>query len=89
MASIALIALGRYDEALARARRLEAVTPRSAGPHLTTAAAHAHRGDLDAARQAAAEVLLRRPQLDDGLRLAGLPERPASSGRLPVIESRQ
>lgn len=100
MASIALIALKRYDEALDRARRLGAVLPRGAGPYLTAAAAHAHRGDLDAARQAAAEVLRLRPQfviggvaqrgstapayieglrhVDEGLRLAGLPERPAS-----------
>lgn len=103
MAGIALMALGRYDEALVRARRLEAIVPRSAAPHLTAAAAHAHRGDQDAARLAAAEVLRRRPQfeiggstqrgstvpaylaglrhVDEGLRLAGLPERAASAAR--------
>jgi len=102
MACISLIALGRYHEALVRARRLEAISPRSASPYLTAAAAHARRGEMDAARQDAAEVLRRRPQfvigaaprgstapayleglrhVDDGLRLAGLPERAASASR--------
>lgn len=61
MASTALIALGRYDEALARARRLQAVAPNNTQVHVYRAAASAHRGDLDAARQAAAELLRRRP----------------------------
>ncbi len=103
MAGFALIALGRYEEAIARARRLEAVTPHSASPYLYLAASHAHLGRQEEARQAAAEVLRRRPQfmigadarrastapayldgvrhMEEGLRLAGLPERPASAPR--------
>jgi hypothetical protein len=45
MASTALVALARYDEALAPVPRLHAVTPDSSQPYLCEAAAHAHRGD--------------------------------------------
>jgi tetratricopeptide (TPR) repeat protein len=61
MAATSLIALGRYDEALAHAKRLQAVAPDNIQPYIYEAAAHAYRGDLDAAHRAAAELLRRRP----------------------------
>jgi DNA-binding winged helix-turn-helix (wHTH) protein/TolB-like protein len=56
-----LIALRRYDEAIDRAKRLAAVNPQSIQPYVYLAAAHAHRGELAAAREAAAELLHRQP----------------------------
>lgn len=61
MAATSLIALRRYDDALVRARRLQAVAPNNSSVYAYEAAAHAHRGDLDAAHRAAAELLKRRP----------------------------
>jgi DNA-binding winged helix-turn-helix (wHTH) protein/TolB-like protein len=61
IAANTLIALGRYDEAIVRARRQAAVNPQGVQPYIFLAAAHAHRGDLAAAREAAAELLRRQP----------------------------
>jgi len=61
IAATSLIALGRYDEALVRVRRLQAVSPNNRQLYVFEAAAHAHRGDLDAAHRAAAELLRQRP----------------------------
>jgi TolB-like protein/Flp pilus assembly protein TadD len=66
MASTALIALRRYDEALVHARRLQAVAPNNSQPYLYEAAAQAYRGDLDAAHRAASELLRRRPDFAIG-----------------------
>ena len=61
MATLALIALRRYDEAVDRARRNMAVHPSPIGPLTLVVAAEAHRGNLPAARAAAAEVMRRDP----------------------------
>jgi tetratricopeptide (TPR) repeat protein len=61
MATIALIALRRYDEAVDRARRGAAASPSAIGPLLLAASAEAHGGNLAAARAHVAEVLHRRP----------------------------
>jgi TolB-like protein len=61
MATLALIALHRYDEAIERARRNMAVHPSSIGPLTLMAAAQAHRGNWPAAHAAAAEVIKRDP----------------------------
>jgi DNA-binding winged helix-turn-helix (wHTH) protein/TolB-like protein len=68
MASIALMALGRDGEALERARRLAAVAPHGSQAYLYLASANAHRGDIVAAREAGAELLLRRPGFMVGAR---------------------
>lgn len=101
-ASTALVALHRYDEAVERARRGAAASPSNLVPLLVLASAEAHRNNLDAARQYAAEILRRQPgywvgrdhasrgstapaylalrrHFDEGLKLAGLPDRPPSS----------
>jgi len=102
MATIALIALRRYDEAVDRARRAAATNPSAIGPLLVAASAEAHRGNLAAARVHVAEVLQRQPgyqigrersgrgstapaylegirHAEAGLRLAGMPDAPASA----------
>lgn len=59
LAATALVPLQRYDEAIARAQL--AIDGPRAGAHGLIAAAEAWRGNLDAARAAAAESLKRRP----------------------------
>lgn len=61
IAANTLIAMRRYDEAIERARRQAAVNPQGVQPYIYLASAHAHRGDLAAAREAAAELLRRQP----------------------------
>jgi tetratricopeptide (TPR) repeat protein len=61
LASTALVALHRYDEAIDRARRGAATNPTNLVPLLVMASAEAHRGNLVAARQQAAEILKRQP----------------------------
>lgn len=60
-ASTALVALHRYDEAIDRARRGAATNPSNLVPLLVAATAEAHRNNLVAARQQAAEILRRQP----------------------------
>jgi len=60
-AGTALVALHRYDEAVERARRGAATNPSSLVPLLIAASAEAHRNNLVAARQQAAEILKRQP----------------------------
>jgi TolB-like protein/DNA-binding winged helix-turn-helix (wHTH) protein len=60
-ASTALVALHRYDEAVERARRGAATNPSNLVPLLVAASAEAHRNNLLAARQHAAEILKRQP----------------------------
>lgn len=60
-ASTALVALHRYDEAVERARRGAATNPSNLVPLLVAASAEAHRNNLVAARQQAAEILKRQP----------------------------
>jgi tetratricopeptide (TPR) repeat protein len=56
-----LIVLRRYDEAIEEGRLGAAVDATILGPYLHMASAEAHRGNLVAARQHAAEVLRREP----------------------------
>jgi len=60
-AATALVALHRYDEAVERARRGAATNPSNLVPLLVAASAEAHRNNLVAARQHAAEILKRQP----------------------------
>jgi TolB-like protein/Tfp pilus assembly protein PilF len=60
-AATALVALHRYDEAIDRARRGAATNSANLVPLLVIAAAEAHRNNLVAARQQAAEILKRQP----------------------------
>jgi TolB-like protein len=60
-AATALVALHRYDEAVERARRGAATSPSNLVPLLVAASAEAHRNNLLAARQQAAEILKRQP----------------------------
>lgn len=61
IASTSLVALYRYDEAIERARLGAATNPSNLVPLLVMAAAEARRGNLDAAREVAAEILRRQP----------------------------
>jgi tetratricopeptide (TPR) repeat protein len=61
MAAKALVALQRYDEALARARLI--LDGPGKGGHGIIASAEAWRGDLDAAQAQVAEVRKRSPEL--------------------------
>jgi TolB-like protein/DNA-binding winged helix-turn-helix (wHTH) protein len=61
VAGTALVALHRYDEAVERARRGAATNPSSLVPLLVAASAEAHRNNLDAAHQLAAEIMKRQP----------------------------
>jgi DNA-binding winged helix-turn-helix (wHTH) protein/TolB-like protein len=61
IAGMALVALHRYDEAAERARRGAATDPTNLVPLLVAASAEAHRNNLAAARQQAAEILKRQP----------------------------
>jgi DNA-binding winged helix-turn-helix (wHTH) protein/TolB-like protein len=71
-AATSLLALHRYDEAIVRARRGAATNPANLVPLLVLTSAEAHRGNLGAARQHAAEILKRQPGYwvgrDDGSR---------------------
>ena len=101
IAATTFVALHRYDEAVERARRGAAINPANLVPVLVAASAEAHRNNLVAARQQAAEILKRQPgywvgrdrrsrgskapayiaaqeHFSEGLRLAGLPSKPAS-----------
>jgi tetratricopeptide (TPR) repeat protein len=60
-AATALVALHRYDEAVERARRGAATNPSNLVPLLVAASAEAHRNNLVAARELAAEILRRQP----------------------------
>lgn len=60
-AGTALVALHRYDEAVERSRRGAATNPSNLVPLLVAASAEAHRNNLAAARQQAAEILKRQP----------------------------
>ncbi|NPC58368.1 winged helix-turn-helix domain-containing protein [Caenimonas soli] len=60
-AATALVALHRYDEAVERSRRGAATNPSNLVPLLVAASAEAHRNNLVAARQQAAEILKRQP----------------------------
>jgi DNA-binding winged helix-turn-helix (wHTH) protein/TolB-like protein len=60
-AATALVALHRYDEAIERARRGAATNPSNLVPLIVLASAEAHRDNLAAARQHAAEILKRQP----------------------------
>jgi DNA-binding winged helix-turn-helix (wHTH) protein/TolB-like protein len=60
-ASTALVALHRYDEAIERARRGAATNPSNLVPLVVMTSAEAHRNNLVAARQHAAEILKRQP----------------------------
>jgi TolB-like protein/DNA-binding winged helix-turn-helix (wHTH) protein len=60
-AGTALVALHRYDEAVERARRGAATNPSGLVPLIVAASAEAHRNNLAAARQHAAEILKRQP----------------------------
>ena len=61
IAGTALIPLHRYDEAAERARRIAALNPASMVALTIMASAEAHRNNLPAARQYAAEILRREP----------------------------
>lgn len=60
-AGTTLVALHRYDEALERSRRGAVTNPSNLVPLLVAASAEAHRNNMAAARQQAAEILKRRP----------------------------
>jgi tetratricopeptide (TPR) repeat protein len=62
IAATALIALRRYEEAIERSHLGAAADPSAISPILNVVSAEAHRGNLVAARQHAAEVLKRRPE---------------------------
>jgi adenylate cyclase len=62
MATVALIALHRYDEAIERGRRNLTIHPTPANSLSLLAAAEAHRGNLVEAKALVAEVLLRDPR---------------------------
>jgi adenylate cyclase len=70
IASTSLIALRRYDEAIERARLGIAADP-VRGPHLALASAEALRGNLEAARRHAADVLRLQPDFTIARHRAG------------------
>jgi tetratricopeptide (TPR) repeat protein len=86
IAATALVALHRYDEAVERSRRGAATNPSNLVPLLVAASAEAHRTNLVAARQQAAEILRRQPDYwvgrDRGTRGSTAPAYVAASDHL-------